>query len=102
MAYQFDKTCKAFEGTPMGYWLRENPDARAYERYVSEQFEEYVRENTIPESCCQDPEYCTDAVCVVCPNCGSNKTIRTTEPDKDNVSEFECKDCLIFFDAMNP
>lgn len=82
----------AFDGLPMGDWLKKIQEENKLEiAFYSEKKE-----------CCHDPEICVHATCVECPECHSFETIRTTEPDEDNVSEFECLECECFFEAMNP
>lgn len=84
----------AFGGLPIGDWLKKIQEENSLE----------VVFYSKPESseCCQDPEYCIHATCIECPECHSFQTVRTTEPDENNISEFECLECECFFAAMNP
>lgn len=70
--------------------------------YIKRKAWEILDEPVAVVVCCQDPEYCVEAKCVECPNCQGFDTLRTTQPDPDNVSEFMCFDCGEIFTAMNP
>jgi hypothetical protein len=49
--------------------------------------------------CCGDPSYCVNAVCSVCPKCGSKDNLRTQNENSEGLSEFLCMTCNEYFTA---